>query len=234
MSKAIVLGARRGSGNIGEEIAEHLNDVGWSAFGTSCEMDGGYVAPSIEEFQQWDADACIISLGAVYKDHVLDVLLNTFFNVLRANLEFPLRCALRYAQACGNGDEDDRPRRIVFIGSYAHRHPFSNGTAYCAAKAGLDMATKTLGWELTDRGFRVHIVHPYHVEGTPMWDQVQEGVMQSKGLTRLGADEYARKDLKMPDPLSPLDVARTVAWLLNDPAAQWTSGTSIELYGGTR
>jgi len=185
------------------------------------------------EFEHYDADACIISLGAVYKDHFLDVDENVFMNVFRANVEFPLRCALRYAKSCVPAYESS-PRRIVFIGSYAHRHPFSNGTAYCAAKAGLDMAARTLGWELTDIGFRVHIIHPYHVEGTPMWERVQADVMEANDWTRTQADDYARKDLKMPDPLSPLDIARTVAWLLNDPAAQWTSGTSIELYGGTR
>jgi NAD(P)-dependent dehydrogenase (short-subunit alcohol dehydrogenase family) len=112
--------------------------------------------------------------------------------------------------------------------------PFTNGTLYCAAKAGLDMAARTLGWELTDRGYRVHVVHPYHVNGTPMWAQVEQDVMRTKNMTWEEADAYNRKDLKMPDLLTPEEVAEVITTLVTVPAMGWMSGQPVNLYGGSR
>lgn len=84
-------------------------------------------------------------------------------------------------------------------------------------------------------GFRVHIVHPYHVQGTPMTEEVRGGMM--KGVHHMTYDqavEYQHKDLRMPDLLQPKDIAEMVLLLLEIPIAQWLSGTSINLYGGMR
>lgn len=259
MKKAVVLGAREG--NIGGEIAVELDHVGWDVRTSDCAVGDGtrppggnlpddetarqhgynvtdkgryqrFEAPSFDQFLRWDADALIITLGATYKGHFADIPDHEIRRIMNACLLLPLECARRYVQS--HKHEPARKRSIVFIGSYAHRHPFTNGTLYCAAKAGIDMAAKTLGWELTDRGYRIHVVHPYHVQGTPMWDQVEQDVMASKGMTWHEADAYNRKDLKMPDLLTPVEVAQVVRWLVTEPAAGWTSGTSIELFGGSR
>lgn len=268
MRKAVVLGARAGSGNIGAAIAAELSLNEWAVssddclrgsterpkgaaqFGADDPREHGYEegysfydAPSFDQFERWDADALVITLGATYKEHFTEVKEHEFTRVLRGCLELPLRCALRYVQAVdklrGEHESETPPdkcrlRRIVFLGSYAHRHPFTNGTAYCAAKAGLDMAARTLGWELTDRGYRVFIVHPYHIPGTPMWAEVEKGVMESKGWTKEEADAYAHRDLKMPDLCTPREVAEVVADLLDGGATDWLSGTALELNGGTR
>jgi NAD(P)-dependent dehydrogenase (short-subunit alcohol dehydrogenase family) len=206
-----------------------------------------YDAPAVRTFREFDADALVVSLGATYKSHFIDAKEWDLENVLKACLTLPLRCVKRYVEAVEqarsgqhglNIQESERDptrtRRIVLIGSYAHRHPFTNGTAYCAAKAGLDMAARTLGWELTDRGYRIHVVHPFHVQGTPMWAQVERDVMESKGMTYEEADAYNRKDLKMPDLLTADEVASVVATLLQVPAMDWLSGTAVELNGGSR
>jgi hypothetical protein len=67
-----------------------------------------------------------------------------------------------------------------------------------------------------------------------MWEEVERGVMESKGWTKEQADAYADRDLKMPTGLTPNDVAQTIRVLLTEPAMGWLSGTSIELNGGTR
>lgn len=202
-----------------------------------------FEAPSVLDFERADADALIVTLGKTAKTHFAEINDWDVSQMIRANLVLPLEAARRFVQAVDGArgrDESETPpeecrtRHIVFIGSYAHEHPFTNGTLYCAAKAGLAMAARTLGWELTDLGYRVHIIHPYHVPGTPMWAEVERGVMESKGWTKEQADAYARKDLKMPDDLTPAEVAEVVHALLTVPAMGWLSGQGLNLYGGSR
>lgn len=277
-AKAVVLGAKENSNNIGDNIVHELYARhGVIAIGDDCAMTdegerppGGnipnddvaekfgysrgskgryqrYEAPSAQQFARWDADSLVISLGATYKDHFSELREGTIEKIIRANLTLPLEAARLYVQAALRSDHVrheqarengmvssfDRYRTIVFIGSYAHRHPFTNGTLYCAAKAGLNMAAQSLAWELTDRNFRIHIVHPFHVNGTPMWSQVEQDVMKSKDMTWEEADAYNRKDLKMPDLLRPEEVAEVVVQLIHGGAMSWVTGP-IEMYGGSR
>jgi NAD(P)-dependent dehydrogenase (short-subunit alcohol dehydrogenase family) len=262
-ARAAVLGASRDSGNIGEAVAARFGLAGWKVIADDCCVDEGrprgsgttdsetlekhgykggdgpdryarYDAPSFDDFERWDADALIVTLGKTYKGHFADISPWTVRNLLTANLVLPLECVKRYVDAESFAQRGvNCPRHIVLVGSYAHNHPFTNGTLYCAAKAGLDMAARTLGWELTDRGYRVHVVHPYHVQGTPMWAEVEKGVMASKGMTWEEADAYNRKDLKMPDLLTPGEVAEVIFQVVNNKALNWVTGP-IELYGGSR
>ena len=230
MSKAIILGAAAGSGNIGDAVHRRLQEEGWETYPTSCMVNNAYAGiPPLSDHD--DAGALVVTLGKTMIKPFWEVTEDEITEVIAACLIEPLievreYVAVRERKGAGG--------RIVLTGSYAHRHPFTNGTAYCAAKAGLHMAARTLGWELTDRGFDVFIVHPYHVEGTPMWEQVQEGVQETKGWTREEADEYARKDLKLPAPCRAEDVAEIVRGLLVNPAASWLSGSAVELFGGVR
>jgi NAD(P)-dependent dehydrogenase (short-subunit alcohol dehydrogenase family) len=264
--RAYVLGAREGSGNIGEAIVNRLYAKGWTVLGDDGAVGDGsrppggniptdevaeqygynvtdkgryqrFEAPSVLDFETADSDALIITLGKTAKTHFAEIADWDIRNMINANLVLPLEAARRFVQASKNSTDwhwTDRPKRIIFIGSYAHEHPFTNGTLYCAAKAGLAMAARTLGWELTDRGYRIHIVHPYHVPGTPMWAEVERGVMESKNWTKEQADAYARKDLKMPEELAPQDIAAVIHALLTVPALQWLSGQGLNLYGGSR
>jgi NAD(P)-dependent dehydrogenase (short-subunit alcohol dehydrogenase family) len=200
-----------------------------------------YEAPSVQDFEKADASALVITLGRTYKDRFTEVPDYLIEQMIRANLILPLEAARRFVQAreklkASNLElvwDDDETAKIIFVGSYAHNHPFTNGTLYCAAKAGLNMAARTLGWELTNLGYRVHVVHPYHVNGTPMWAQVEEDVMRSKGMTWEEADAYNRKDLKMPDLLTPQEVANVIGTLVTNRSMDWVTGP-VELYGGSR
>lgn len=274
--KAFVLGARLGSGNIGAHTVSKLEESGWDVDWDDCAVNptgarpaGGnmptreiaeqhgyeqgeqghyrrYEAPSADRFRDLNADALVITLGATYNGHFLEIPDWEISRIIGANLILPLECARRYVQTREPAREaiqqgkyeasySEKPHsRIVFVGSYAHDHPFTNGTLYCAAKAGLDMAARTLGWELTGNGYRIHIVHPYHVNGTPMWKQVEKDVMRSKGMTMEEADAYNRKDLRMPHLLTAPEVGSVISSLLNVPEFGWMSGTSLRLYGGSR
>jgi NAD(P)-dependent dehydrogenase (short-subunit alcohol dehydrogenase family) len=199
-----------------------------------------FEAPAVSTFEQYDPDALIITLGKTAKTHFSEIEEWDVRNMIQANLVLPLEAARRFVQATGHYqhvptiNEPRRVRWIIFTGSYAHDHPFTNGTLYCTAKAAINMAARTLAWELTDLGYRVACVNPHHVPGTPMWREVERGVMESKGWTKEQADEYAHRDLKMPEHLRPYDIARVVHGLLTNPSMEWLSGAGLDLYGGTR
>lgn len=237
-------GSRPPGGNLPDDATAEL-------YGYTITDKGRYQrfeAPSVDDFKRASANALVVTLGKTSKDHFMDTSDHEITNMIKANLILPLECVRRYVQASeardgrrheqarqsGQVKSYDEIRHIVLVGSYAHDHPFTNGTLYCAAKAGLDMAARTLGWELTDLGYRIFIVHPYHVNGTPMWAQVEKDVMRSKDMTWEEADAYNRKDLKMPDLLSPQGVASVIETLITDPGMAWMSGQAVKLYGGSR
>lgn len=242
--RAIVLGAREG--NIGGAIAQRLCLDGWMAQEDDCyravsliASENSYEAPPALALAQYDA--CVITLGVTHMEPFSEVSEDNLHKVLFGSLELPLECARRYVRArkafvhrSSEISDDDPHSVIVFIGSYAHEHPFTHCTSYCVAKAGLDMAVRSLAWELMPE-IDVHIIHPHHVQGTPMTDEVLKGMQ--KGVHKMGkkdALEYQRKDLRMPDLLKPDEIASMVVWLLTNPTARWLSGNSLRMYGGVR
>lgn len=233
---ALVLGARAGSGNIGEAIATALAShttvtaescVQWRALlDDSYDHDfEQYVVPEMDD----GIDALVVTLGATMVQPFEDGMPSEITEVVRACLTLPLLVAQQYVQV-----RDQLGGKVVFIGSYAHDHPITYGTAYCAAKAGLAMATRTLAWELGPRGYDFHIVHPYHTPGTPMWEFVQEQVVSNRGMTPAEAEAYAMKDARRGKLLTPEEIAQVVQMLLTLDAAEWLSGSGLNLYGGVR
>lgn len=249
----IVLGAREG--NIGGSIAQRLAQAGFIAQEDDCYrpdrsdipeyaapenfFNPYYLPPKTKSLEPYNA--CVITLGATHMEPFSEVSRLDFRGVIYGSLELPLECARRYVRArkqstLPDGHNSDEPLgTIIFIGSYAHDHPFTHCTSYCTAKAGLDMAARCLAWELMPEGFRVHIIHPHHVQGTPMTDEVLAGMKAGvHKMTDEEAEKYQRKDLRMPDLLKPEEIAEMVLALLTVPTMQWTSGTSIKMYGGVR
>lgn len=266
--RAYVLGARKDSGNIGDRTALMLSQSGFLVYGDDGAVsnhpegkltrspgqnitpdtaerygyeatgEGGYIryaAPSVGAFRSAMPDVLVITLGRTNKTAFDELGPFTVEQMIKANLILPLEAAQRYVRATRGMPV---PARIIFVGSYAHEHPFTNGTLYCAAKAAINMAARTMAWELTGKGYLVHVVNPYHVEDTPMWEQVQQDVMRTKGMTREEADDYGHKDLKMPNPLSADDVASVICNLVEADSKRsvldWLAGQPINLYGGTR
>lgn len=237
--RAIVLGAREG--NIGGAIAERLCRAGIIAQEDDCYTEHGYAPPVEEELEPYDF--CVVTLGTTHMEPFSEVSQEDFAKVITGSLWLPLEAARRYVHARSRCQrevgldvtEDEPIGKILFIGSYAHNHPFTHCTSYCTAKAGLDMAAKTLAWELMPEGFDVHIIHPHHVQGTPMTDAVRKGMKEGvHRMTDEQAEAYSRKDLRMPDILKPTEIADMVLWLLTAPEARWLSGTNVEMYGGVR
>lgn len=228
MPSAIVLGARKGTGNIGDAILSELEGHDWRAVADDCwRKDAGRFEPPLEhELKPYSALVC--STGRACICPWEEVAERDLQDVIAANLTLPLVAAHRYVQARRRDGG-----RIVFIGSYAHDHVLSNSAAYCAAKAGLNHAARCLAWDLGER-FPIHVINPYHVEGTPMEGYVIQAIMEGKGLDADGAREYQRKDLRG-DPLTAPEVAAVVARLITGGLlSNRTIGQPINLYGGVR
>jgi NAD(P)-dependent dehydrogenase (short-subunit alcohol dehydrogenase family) len=91
----------------------------------------------------------------------------------------------------------------------------------CAAKAGVDMVTRTLAIEWGPEGVRVNSVTPGPIDGT-------------EGMRRLSPDEATRAKVVKSVPLrrmgTPDDVAQTCLFLASD-AGRYVSGTVIPVDG---
>ena len=80
--------------------------------------------------------------------------------VLAVNLTGPMlvmRAAFPHLRAAGGGT-------IVNVSSGAGLSPLKHRTAYCASKAGLQMASKALAMEAAEFGIRVNTICPGAVE----------------------------------------------------------------------
>lgn len=230
----IILGARPGTGNIGDAILREMDRRNWEIKVSDClDHDGKYRIPTSLPYHR--ADALIVTLGYTRLTPFAVTTEDDIEKVIHGTLLLPLMAVKNYVQERMAGGQRviGSISRVVVIGSYAHDHALTHCAAYCAAKAGLAAAIQELGWELTEEGFRFHIVHPYHVPSTPMGKEVLRGLADRVGGYR-EAEQYQRKDLKMAAHLTPLDIAEVVAWLLTEPAAEWLSGQGLNLYGGTR
>jgi NAD(P)-dependent dehydrogenase (short-subunit alcohol dehydrogenase family) len=137
---------------------------------------------------------------------VLDTTLNGTFRAMRS---------VAKAMKAGGGGS------IVNISSIASTHTHRWMTAYCTAKAGVNMLTRCAADDLGEFGVRVNAVCPGLVdtEMVTLLTQNQEAV-----------DEYLRRM-----PISrigkPEDVGALVAFLLSDEAG-WITGQCIGVDGG--
>ncbi|KHJ97865.1 oxidoreductase, short chain dehydrogenase/reductase family protein [Oesophagostomum dentatum] len=110
---------------------------------------------------------------------------------------------------------------VVSISSQASLRPIENHTAYCASKAGLDMAMKCFAKELGKFGIRVNCVNPTVVMtdmGKQNWsDPNKAGPL----LEQIPLGRFAEVD----------EVVKAVLFLLSDSSAM-TTGLCFPVDGG--
>lgn len=137
---------------------------------------------------------------------VVDIDLLGTFHVMRAGHEH-----LRAPGA--NVINISAPQAEIAMAAQAH---------VCAAKAGVDMLTKTLCIEWGPKGIRVNSVIPGPIDGT-------------EGMARLAPDETARKSVTSSVPLkrmgTPDDVAQACLFLASE-AGRYVSGAILPADGG--
>lgn len=112
---------------------------------------------------------------------------------------------------------------IVNIASIMATRMLPGRAAYSAAKAGVVGLTRLLAVEWAPQGIRVNAVGPAWVQTALVLELFEKGLLNKEEL-----------EAKMPAGQlpTPLDVARTVSYLLDDEASSFVSGQTIYVDSG--
>ena len=148
-------------------------------------------------------DILVNNAGVGCFDSVAEQSVEDWAQVIETNLNgvfYCCRAAIPILRRRGGG-------WIVNVSSLAGSHPFANGAAYCASKAGLDAFTAALMQEVRFDGIRVSAVAPGSV-----------------GTAFAGSDD---RHAAAPWKLTPFDVAQVVVDLVSHDARSLPSRVEI-------
>jgi NAD(P)-dependent dehydrogenase (short-subunit alcohol dehydrogenase family) len=172
------------------------------------------VQSAVDRFGRLDIAVNCAGIGAFAPIHehpaetwraVLDVCLTGVF--------FSVKHEARQMLSQGEGGA------IVNVASINARQAAEGMSAYCSAKAGVEMLTKVAGMELGPRGIRVNAVAPGFVE-TPMTAGARpalvKGFLDTIPLGRTG---------------KPDDIAQAVLFLVGEEAS-WVNAETLVVDGG--
>lgn len=137
--------------------------------------------------------------------------------ILSVNLTAPvlvMRACYPHLRANSSGT-------IVNVSSGAGLSPLMHRTAYCASKAGLQMASKALAIEAAPFGIRVNCVCPGAVETSLFRESIDSAATYEAVKTR-----YALKRVAEPH-----EIAAAILWLTSAESS-YVTGTAMAVDGG--
>ncbi len=114
-----------------------------------------------------------------------------------------------------------RGSSIVNISSIAGISGLSESAAYCAAKGGVRILTKSLASEFGKRGIRVNSIHPGVIETPMTQDSLKNKTMKDATLSKVPLGRVGK----------PIDIAMAVLFLVSD-AASYITGEELVVDGG--
>lgn len=238
---ALVVGVREG--NIGEAIADELSETGFGRVHTrdivSRRSDGRDTPLNLNDQRTLNStrfdryDTLVLANGMTNLAWLEDQNLNDdrIEAVISNKLTASVKAVSEFAKQTIDSPEI---KHIVLIGSMAHRSVLNASAPYCAACAGLMHFARCAAWELAPKGFRVFIVNPSNVEGTPMTEETIKGIESYRGVDRKQAEEYWGAVRALPEWLKREDIAVLVRRLVTDPEMRWLAGSALDLGGGLR
>ncbi len=202
-----------------EDVAAAVRGAGARAVALPLDLaDADAGAAAVEQLAAaLGPPAALVANAAVNtRGTILEQPLDGWRTTLEVNLLGPFACAqaaARLMAANGGG-------AIVHVSSVVGHVPLPEASAYCAAKAGLEMLTRVMAFELAPHGIRVNAVAPGHT-ATPMNYGDDE------------VDAYATRWPQIPLARSadPAEVARAIAFLVS-PEASYATGASLLVDGG--
>ncbi len=141
--------------------------------------------------------------------------------LIAVNLTGPMlvmQAAYPHLRAAGGGT-------IVNVSSGAGLSPLRHRTAYCASKAGLQMASKALALEAAEFGIRVNTVCPGAVETDLFRTSIETAPDPAVAYAAVEA-RYALRRVAAPE-----EIAAAILWLTSAESS-YVTGTAIAVDGG--
>lgn len=141
--------------------------------------------------------------------------------LIAVNLTGPMlvmQAAYPHLRAAGGGT-------IVNVSSAAGLSPLKHRTAYCASKAGLQMASKALAMEAAEFGIRVNTICPGAVE-TELFRTSIDGAPDPQAAYEAVRARYALQRIAAPE-----EIAAAILWLTSAESS-YVTGTAIAVDGG--
>ncbi|MBR0567518.1 glucose 1-dehydrogenase [Azoarcus sp. L1K30] len=163
--------------------------------------------------------------GGTYND-IETVTLAEWRRIMSINLDATFigtQAAIRWMKETGGGSIVNVSSVAAFVGS-------PNLAAYCAAKAGINLLSKSAGVYCGQKGYgiRVNSVHPGLVE-------TKAGVEMARLATGAGSDEEAIAMFTGLHPIGrigqPDDIAQGILYLASDDSS-FVTGSSLVIDGG--
>ena len=143
------------------------------------------------------------------------------------SLDIHFLSAVRLVNAALPALRQAKNAAIVSISTNGTETPSGPLLHYVTAKAALDTYTKGIAKDLAKEGIRVNLVTPGPVD-TPGGTAILETIANGIGATR----EALLAGVPLGRAGEPGDIAEAVTFLLS-PRAQWITGTSISVTGGS-
>ncbi len=192
-----------------EAVVDDLRSRGLDAIGVEADVADiehveAVIGATLEQFKR--VDILVNNAAVVWPlEEIADVDPDEWAYGIQVNLIGPLnmvRAALPIMLGQGYG-------RILNISSAAATHPIAGASAYCASKAGLDMFTRTLALELSEKPVLVAGLDPSMVD-TDMQADVRS-VDTSESSLDFSIWHQAYEEAKL---MSPAEIARAILWLV--------------------
>jgi len=165
-----------------------------------------------------DIEVLVNNAGANRRRTMREESVDGWNATLAINLVGPWACARAAAEHMRGG----RGGRIVNVTSILSTVPLEGGGAYCAAKAGLELATQVMALEWARDGIRVNAVAPGHT-ATPMNFAAEE----------LDGSSIERPVIPLQRAASADEVAKAVVFLATEDSG-YVTGSSLLVDGGLR
>lgn len=210
-----------GNAESAEAVVNQIKEAGGAAFSVAADITNEQQVDEMFaciEKEFGGLDFLVNNAGMETYHEFLEMPLDAWRKVIDVDLTGAFLCAQRAARLMVKNETGGA---IVHITSVHQIIPWGGYAHYCAAKAGLDLMSKTIAIELAERKVRSNSIAPGAI-ATPINKHVWSDPEGAKDLNR----KIAMGRIGQPE-----EVAGTVAFLCSDDAS-YITGATLYVDGG--